>query len=192
MDVISPELALIDETLAEAARRWLPPPSDCLAPRTPTETPSPASSLQEAPPGLGRRRARPSLVVVVATLLVAGIVASPAIDLVRTGSSDGARALAGPDATAAGLRRDGEATTLSWKALPGAVAYRLVVRDRQGVVLMLRPIASHVALSLDAGDGSKALAAGAYRWTVAPIMRNGSGSLRIGSVSQSGVLVIAT
>jgi hypothetical protein len=87
------------------------------------------------------------------------------------------------------LRRD-RGTTLSWKAFPGAVAYRLVVRDRDGIVLILRPLASHVALALDAGDGSKALAAGAYRWTVAPITRNARGALRVGPISEGGLLAI--
>lgn len=196
MGLISPELVLVDDTLAEAARRVLPSPGDCLAPCVRCAEP-----VADLPPridqGRPRRalparaepdgRSRPSLVLIVAALLVAGIVGSPAVDLVRRHPSNGPHLLGGPEATsAAGLRGSRATSDLSWQPVPGAVAYELVVRDGTRTVLQLRPVSTHVSLPLD--TAGMALAAGLYAWSVAPLLH--ARGARVGPVSASGVLRI--
>jgi hypothetical protein len=82
MELISPELVLVDPVLAEAARKALPPPPDCLAhrPRPIQATlgrPMPAAVDDGMP--AAEKRHRPSLLVTVAALSIATLVGSPTI-----------------------------------------------------------------------------------------------------------------
>jgi len=76
MEFLSPELALVDERLAERARRLLPEPGDCLA-LVPRPAPTPVVSAPRRRP----RQARPSEVVVVAAVLASSLLGSPVVDL---------------------------------------------------------------------------------------------------------------
>jgi len=74
MELITPELALIDPELAARARCLLPMPRDCLAPR-----PWPEPRV-EVPPAVDTRAPRsPSLLVAVSALFVAGLIGIPAL-----------------------------------------------------------------------------------------------------------------
>jgi len=198
MGPISPELALVDGPLADAARRLLPPPGNCLAPRprpfvasTPRgpELDPAAPSLTEPTSSVRVSRARPSLIIVVAVLLVAGVVGSPGMELVRSSSSSGALVSVGPRATSsAQLRsRGGTMAHLSWTPVSGALSYELELRENRRLVLLLRPLASHVAIPLGTPTGGQSLASGSYGWTVSPVLRN-RGGLRVGRPSSHGTL----
>jgi hypothetical protein len=73
-ELITPELALIDPELAERARRLLPMPRDCLAPR-----PWPMPRPEVRPQVESRLRRRPSLLVVVSALCLAALVGTPTL-----------------------------------------------------------------------------------------------------------------
>jgi hypothetical protein len=74
MEHVTPELALIDPELAERARSLLPIRPDCLAPR-----PWPEPRVEVPPPVESRIPRRPSLLVAVSALCVAGLIGIPTL-----------------------------------------------------------------------------------------------------------------
>ena len=73
MDVVSPELALVDPELAARARMAVPFPGDCLAPSEPFAPRRGAPGTED-----GRRPRRPSLLAALAALLAASLIGVPA------------------------------------------------------------------------------------------------------------------
>jgi hypothetical protein len=84
VDVVSPELALVDPELAARARAAIPFPGDCLAPSAPLGAGRSAPVLEAVP-----RPRRPSLLVALAALLAASLIGVPA------GATAGVRTAAG-------------------------------------------------------------------------------------------------
>lgn len=73
MDVISPELALVDPDLATQARAALPPPRDCLA--RSVYVPRQLAVVADVPRG----QRRPSFFAALAAVLVASLIGMPDI-----------------------------------------------------------------------------------------------------------------
>jgi hypothetical protein len=75
MELVSPELALVDPLLARRARALLPPPRDCLAPRALARPPA-AEALGAARITTRSRPSRPSLLMTVLALQLVTLIGS--------------------------------------------------------------------------------------------------------------------
>ena len=187
---MSPELALVDADLARSARRLLPDPGDCLAARQQMAltavTPAP-----RPPP----ERARPSGIVVLATLFVAAIIGSPAVDLLPHDSSAGPTL--GVPAPVVGVSVNPSRSVrptgpqLRWRSVPNAILYNLVLWRDGSRVLSIFPAANHTNVPARSRVGrERALRAGRYLWFVYPAY-GGAGRLRFGNVIATGTVQIA-
>jgi hypothetical protein len=166
MDVLSPELALVDPELAAAARRLLRGPGDCLAGRA-REGPVAAQS----PVPSGRRR--PSALAVLATLVVAVIVGSPAVDLIPRSSAGPSFAEPSPtvvepvreqrSADSQGIAR---ATELRWPLVAGADFYDVVLWRDGKRVLDVWPRTNRLVVPAGGALEARTLAPGRYLWFV--------------------------
>lgn len=166
MDVLSPELALVDPELAAAARRLLRGPGDCLT-RRPREDPVPA----QAPVRSVRRR--PSATAMVATLIVALVVGSPAVDLIPRSSAgpsfaEPSRTVVGQvgEQQSAGSPGFARATELRWPPVAGADFYDVVLWRDGKRVLDVWPRTNRLVVPAGGALEARTLAPGRYLWFV--------------------------
>lgn len=166
MDVLSPELALVDPQLAAAARRLLREPDDCLI-RPPRE--DPIAARLPAPP----TRRRPSALVVLATLVVAVIVGSPAVDLIPRSSAGPSFAESSPtvvepvrEQRSGDSRGIARATELRWPRVAGADFYDLVLWRDGERVLDVWPRTNRLVVPAGGALATRTLAPGRYLWFV--------------------------
>lgn len=178
MSAVTPELALIDPELAAAARALLPEPGafcPAWSAERAREAPEPVVEARLAvPPGAasrsGRVRRRAVLAAVGALSGVAAAVALTVTLAASPGSNTGAVAT-GVTAVVplgAAAREKAEGRTYSWPSVPGARAYRVVIRrDRQPVY---EATTTRSTLELPASLG---FSPGRYTWSATPL-RGGS------------------
>lgn len=193
MELLSPELALVDSELADRARSALPDPDDCLAPRN-SASRKPVSSVD-------RRGIRPSLPATLALLLVALVAGSPVIDLIPRGTAgpsfvESELSVAAVDtatvraASARSRTRHPRAIELKWPVLASADFYNVVIW-RDGVRLFdLWPVKNAVSIPGNGVLESHTLVPGRYEWSVFPVFRRGQGT-EYGSSLAEGEIVIA-
>jgi hypothetical protein len=194
LDIVSPELALVDAELAASARRRLPDPGDCLA-RAPAPAPPPLPVV-DARPYLPAG-SRPSALVVVATLLVAAIVGSPVVDLLpSSGGAQPTLEATAPDGgavegkAAPTVEAARSARVLRWRAVGRAAFYNVTVWRDGAEVLNVWPTANRVTL-VQAPTGPQSLPPGRYSWFVYPAFDVGDEQTRFGKVIASGVFRLA-
>lgn len=166
MDVTSPELALVDPELAAAARRLLRRPGDCLAPR-------PRAGPVAAQPPVPAARRRPSVLAVLATLVVAVIVGSPAVDLIPRSSAGPSFSEPSPtvvdparEQPSADSPRIAGATELRWPSVAGADFYDVVVWRDGERVLDVWPRTNSLVVPAGGALETRTLAPGRYLWFV--------------------------
>ena len=187
MGSVSPELALVDPTLRALVQAELPLPPDCLAPRP--QAPEAVRTATRA--RAVRGWTRPSLVVVVASLLLAAIIGSPFVEMVVSNASPEAIFAAeaptrpGPGAGPAPSHE------ISWPAVPGARFYVVSIVDAGGEVATLHRATNHVTLRVGTvlRDGI-VIRAGAYDWSVAPAF-GARAAPRRGNLLAAGHVVLA-
>lgn len=187
--VISPELVLVDDALKESVRRLLPEPGNCLEPRP----------AEPRPPGRVRTAvaSRPSLPVVVAALLVAGLIGTPARDWLPFGKAAGP---AQPAARSANLSlpsaSGGPAAAptvleLRWREARDAAFYDLVLLRTGVPVVRLRVTSNRVRPAVVIQRAGSRLTPGSYTWYVRPAFEDG-GRTRLGDVLAIGLLSVAS
>jgi hypothetical protein len=185
--LISPELVLIDDALKEPARRLLPEPGDCLAPRPP----------EPSPPGRVRTAvaSRPSISVMVAALLAAGLIGTPARDWLPFGKATGpAQPAAGSANLSLPSTSGGPAATptvleLRWREARNAAFYDLVVLRTGSRAVRLRVTGNRVRSAAVIERAGSRLAPGSYMWYVLPGFEDG-GRTRLGDVLAIGLLSV--
>ena len=193
MERLSPELTLVDPELARRARRELREPSDCLA-RPPSVASSSgaglvASTLPTAPSGGARRSvvpsgaptqrrgdSLPSFRVVVGALLVALLVGSPAVELLRSGGVGLPHITAGekppaplPSADASEPADEILPIRLEWPKVKGADFYDVVLWRDGRRVTDLWPRTNGVAITKE-----PPLRPGTYQWFAIPAFTEGA------------------
>ena len=167
MDAVSPELALVDPELAAAARRLLRGPGDCLI-RRPRE-----DRIAVTPP-VPAGRHRPSALAVVATLVVALVVGSPAVDLIPRSSAGPTFAdePASPGVETTPVRPAtagpavAPATELRWPLVAGADFYDVVLWRDGARVLDAWPRTNRLVVTSGGALEARRLAPGRYLWFV--------------------------
>ena len=200
MERLSPELILIDPEIARRARRELPEPRDCLA-TSPSLTSTSGLdlvglTLATDPSGGARRnvvsaaprlprvdepRSLPSFRVVVGALLVALLVGSPAVELLRSGGESPPLFTAReepptrpPSADKSEAPDDALSIRLEWPKVTGADFYDLVLWRDGRRVTDLWPRTNGVEIAKE-----PPLRPGTYQWFAFPAFTEG-GSTRYG------------
>lgn len=185
--LISPELVLVDAALRESALRLLPEPGDCLAPRPPE--PRPRGRVQTAV------SSRPSVLIVVAALLVAGLIGTPARDWLPFGKAAGppqpAAGSANPllPSTSGGQSAAHTVLGLRWREARGAAFYDLVLLRGGGRIVRLRLTGNRVRPAAVIQRAGSRLVPGSYFWYVLPAFEDG-GRVRLGDVLAIGLLSV--
>lgn len=248
MDLVSPELALVDPVLQAEARRLLPDPPDCLAPRSraPAEhapavpravaslalsvscgaatvpvtgrhgsgnsafgwpahvaarLPVPVESAwqHDAPAPRRAEPARPSLLGVLAVLLVALVVGSPALELIPGGSDDpsfattdervGAPTPSTPQESPAAAEAPVSAV-LRWPSVDGADLYDVVLWRAGRRYMDVWPHTNSLEVRGNALPDGRTLEPGRYQWFVFAGFVEG-GTTRFGRSLANGELRIS-
>lgn len=153
--------------------------------RAPPVLPDPVTPLETAAPA---PRARPSALAVLATLFVALVVGSPALDLLPWGSDNGptfVSASSSPAPTPAPPADADRVAVLGWPKVAGADVYDVVLWRDGRRVTDLWPETNRVVVRRDAAPGGRTLAPGTYQWFAFAGFRE-SGNVRFGRAVASG------
>jgi hypothetical protein len=185
--VVSPELVLVDPELAECERRSLPPPSDCLARREPA-APLPAVGpiALAVEPATGHRKSdrrkahrRGQSARWATAAVIAAVVAGGGLRLDTVEPQSTASAVSG-----AVMSVRIPATRVSWRAVPAAQAYDVVLWRNGRRVADRWPTKASIEL-----HRGPRLPPGLYRWYVFPDL-GARARPRYGPLVTQGTLVI--
>ena len=138
---------------------------------------------------------RPSVLVVVAALLVAGLIGTPARDWLPFGNASGpAQPAAGPANLSRPSTRGGPAAAptvleLRWREARDATYYDLVLLRNGTRVVRLQVTGNRVRAAAVIQKAGSRLAPGNYTWYVQPAFGN-DGRTRLGDVLAIGLLSV--